>query len=152
MENEYYKNLPKKRMGAGAMFFNNIGEILIVKPTYKDHWSLPGGVVDENESPKQACMREIKEEIGIDAENLNFICVDYTPATNEKTESLQFIFNGGTLDSQQIASIVLIDGEIGEYGFFTREAASELVGTKQKIRFIKCLEAIEKGFSIYFEE
>jgi len=29
----------------------------------KDHWSIPGGAVDDNESPKQACAREIKDEV-----------------------------------------------------------------------------------------
>lgn len=33
-ENDYYKNLPKKRMGAGALLFNKNDELLIVKPTY----------------------------------------------------------------------------------------------------------------------
>ncbi len=37
MKNEYYKRLPKKRMAAGCLFFNEEEEILIVKPSYKDH-------------------------------------------------------------------------------------------------------------------
>lgn len=61
MGNQYYKGLPKKRMGVGALFLNDKNEILIVKPSYKDHWSVPGGVVDENESPRQACIREVKK-------------------------------------------------------------------------------------------
>ena len=41
--NDYYKNLPRKRMGSGALFFNSKDEALIVKPNYKDHWEIPGG-------------------------------------------------------------------------------------------------------------
>jgi hypothetical protein len=29
---EYYKSLPAKRMGSGALFFNSAGKILFVKP------------------------------------------------------------------------------------------------------------------------
>lgn len=78
MSENYYKNLPKKRMGAGALFFNENNEMLVVKPTYKDHWSIPGGVVEENESPRIACIREVKEEIGLEIRELKFLCVDWT--------------------------------------------------------------------------
>ena len=48
MKNEdYYKHLPKKRMGVGALFLSGKNDLLIVKPNYKDHWSIPGGVVEE---------------------------------------------------------------------------------------------------------
>ena len=83
MDVKYYKNLPKKRMGAGALILNQNDEILIVKPSYKDHWSVPGGVVEENESPRVACIRETKEEIGIDLKNIKFLCVDYNSNKNE---------------------------------------------------------------------
>ncbi|GAB4532071.1 MAG: hypothetical protein Tsb0014_16140 [Pleurocapsa sp.] len=54
---EYLASLPKKIMGAGCLLFNTEGKILIVKPTYKDAWNLPGGVVEANESPRNACIR-----------------------------------------------------------------------------------------------
>ncbi|MFH0988218.1 MAG: NUDIX hydrolase, partial [Parcubacteria group bacterium] len=65
---EYLDSLPKKRMGAGVLFLNEQKELLIVNPTYKDHWAVPGGSVEENESPRQACLREIKEELGIEVD------------------------------------------------------------------------------------
>jgi len=43
---DYYKSLPMKRMGSGALFFDSAGRILIVKPSYKDVWEIPGGVVE----------------------------------------------------------------------------------------------------------
>jgi ADP-ribose pyrophosphatase YjhB (NUDIX family) len=64
MNHKYYKNLPKKRMAAGALILNKNNEILIVKPNYRDQWLIAGGVIEENESPKDACLREVKEEIG----------------------------------------------------------------------------------------
>ena len=57
--NAYYESLPKKRMGAGCLFFNERNEVLLVKPTYKPGWEIPGGVVEDNESPKQCCQREV---------------------------------------------------------------------------------------------
>ncbi len=47
----YYKRLPRKRMGAGVLFFDRAGNLLIVKPRYKAGWTIPGGVVEAGESP-----------------------------------------------------------------------------------------------------
>jgi len=33
-------------MGSGTLFFDSAGRILIVKPSYKDVWEIPGGVVE----------------------------------------------------------------------------------------------------------
>jgi len=77
MSDDYYKNLPKKRMGVGVLIFNDKEEVLIVKTSYKDHWSIAGGVVEEKESPKETLIREVKEEIGLDLKEVKFLSVDY---------------------------------------------------------------------------
>ena len=41
-------------------------EILIAKRTDIDAWQFPQGGIDEGESPKEALLRELKEEIGTD--------------------------------------------------------------------------------------
>jgi len=41
-------------------------EILIAKRTDVDAWQFPQGGIDEGESPKEALLRELKEEIGTD--------------------------------------------------------------------------------------
>jgi 8-oxo-dGTP pyrophosphatase MutT (NUDIX family) len=54
--------------GASIAFIKNErGHLLIVKPNYlgTDDWSLPGGVIEEGESPIEACKRECLEELGI---------------------------------------------------------------------------------------
>jgi 8-oxo-dGTP diphosphatase len=110
MSKEYYENLPKKRMSSGALILNEEGNVLIVKPSYKDHWSIAGGVVEKNESPKVACIREVEEEIGLDIKAAKFLCLGYIPGIDEKDESLQFIFFGGMLNKKQINKIK-IDGK-----------------------------------------
>ena len=79
-------------MGAGCLLFNSEDEILIVKPTYKDYWTLPGGVVEQNESPRDACMREVKEEIGIEIVPKRLVCIDYT-SIKKKMWSLCSLFS-----------------------------------------------------------
>ncbi|HEY4488903.1 MAG TPA: NUDIX domain-containing protein [Candidatus Paceibacterota bacterium] len=51
--------------GAKAVIFND-GKILLVRLTYyPNSWTLPGGTVDKGETPREALIRECKEEVGI---------------------------------------------------------------------------------------
>jgi len=152
MIDPYYQALPKKRMGAGALFFNEQGKILIVKPTYKDHWSIPGGVVDENESPRTACIREIKEELGLVVTSLNLLCIDYRTATTDRDECLQFIFSGGVITTTQIATIKLPTDELSEFKFMDATDASPLLSVGLRQRITLCLDALKTNTCIYLED
>jgi ADP-ribose pyrophosphatase YjhB (NUDIX family) len=43
----------------------NRGEILLIRNSYLDYYSLPGGYVRRGESPQQAALRELAEEVGV---------------------------------------------------------------------------------------
>ena len=149
---DFYAGLPQKRMAAGALFFDQIGNILIVKPTYREGWLLPGGVVELDESPARACAREVEEELGLQIHIERLLCVDYTAKTVEKSESLQFVFQGGTLDQEQIASITLQEIELSEYRFVAPEEAILLLDSNIALRLPSCLQALEQHTAFYLEE
>jgi 8-oxo-dGTP pyrophosphatase MutT (NUDIX family) len=53
-----------------AIIINDVNQILLVKRAehmewQPNKWSLIGGGVEDNEDPYDACIREIKEEVGI---------------------------------------------------------------------------------------
>lgn len=81
------------RVAAGVVFTDEQGRVLLVKPTYKDGWDLPGGYVEIGESPKQAAIREVKEELGVDWPVGRLLVVDWAPHPNEG-DKLLFIFEG----------------------------------------------------------
>ena len=61
----FIASLPTRRLAAGALIRNEEGELLVVKPNYKDGWILPGGTVESGEAPKTGCFREVQEELGL---------------------------------------------------------------------------------------
>lgn len=48
---KYYASLPAKQIGAGLVCRDAADLVLLVQPTYKPTWDLPGGVVEAAESP-----------------------------------------------------------------------------------------------------
>jgi ADP-ribose pyrophosphatase YjhB (NUDIX family) len=44
----------------------NEGELLLVKNSYRSHFTLPGGYIRSDETPADAAARELREEVGID--------------------------------------------------------------------------------------
>src|ERR1700753_2193913 len=93
----YFASVPRKRMAAGALCRDRTGQVLLVKPSYRDTWDTPGGVVEAEESPHAACRREVKEEISLDRPVGRVLAVDWVPSQGERTEELILIYDGGVL-------------------------------------------------------
>lgn len=149
---DFYARLPKKRMAAGALFLDENSKILIVKPTYQTGWLLPGGIVELDESPAKACAREVEEELSLKIHIERLLCVDYTAKTDEKSESLQFVFQSGILNQEQITSITLAETELSEYRFVKLEEALSLLNSHIALRLPSCLQALKQHTAFYLEE
>ena len=51
---------------AAAFIFDDDGRLLVVKENYdRFRWSLPGGALEDGETPEDACVRETLEETGV---------------------------------------------------------------------------------------
>ena len=58
--------LPRIPASSGALIFDERGRLLIANPTYKAHWTIPGGIMEaDGETPWEACRREVREEVGL---------------------------------------------------------------------------------------
>jgi 8-oxo-dGTP diphosphatase len=147
-----FEAMSKKRMAASALFLNEQGNVLIVKPTYRRDWLLPGGLVEEDESPRQACTREIKEELNIETPLDKLLCVEYLSEDTQQTESVQFVFYGGLITASQISTITLPKPELSEYRFSTREEALQLLSCKLAKRLPYCFQALKENTTLYIED
>jgi len=56
---------PQKMIVSKVIIKSAEGNILLLKSNYKNTWQLPGGGVDDKESPEFAAVREVKEETGL---------------------------------------------------------------------------------------
>lgn len=117
---EWLASLDARVASAAVLIENTAAEALIVKANYKTHWSAPGGVIDVGESPLQAAIREVKEEIGldIDPEELTL----YAVASRRSPEAMlyQFMFRARLYDDR-LRAVTLSDGEIEAYEFISRQ-------------------------------
>ena len=112
------------RVAAGVLYRDDEGRILLVKPTYKDGWDIPGGYVEDGESPRSAAIREVKEELGVDWPVQHLLVVDWAPHPDEG-DKLLFIFDGGLIDGSALAKVDPDEHEIGSVGF---RAVAEFAG------------------------
>ena len=54
-------------LGVRAVVTDAQGHVLLIEHTYVPGWYLPGGGVERRETPEQALLRELVEEVGVEA-------------------------------------------------------------------------------------
>lgn len=148
---DYTATLPRKRMGAGVLFTDAVGRTLLVEPVYKNYWEIVGGCVDENESPRQAAAREVKEELGRMLAPGRLLVVDWVPPRPGRTEGVMFVFDGGLLDEHGTARIHLPPDELRSWAWCTEEQIGERMSDLLARRVIAALRARAEGTTFDLE-
>jgi len=87
-------------IGSFGLIFDEQDRILLVHRTDYDLWNLPGGTLEDCESPMSAVKREIKEETGLDIEVARLTSV-YNKA---EKNSISFTFLCKVIGGQIILS------------------------------------------------
>jgi 8-oxo-dGTP diphosphatase len=107
---------PAIPVSAGALIFDRGGRLLILKPTYKTGWTIPGGVMEaDGETPWDACRREVREECGLEVSRARLACMDFRRPRPTRPGGVRFLFDCGTLSRTQLSAIVLQPEEISEH-------------------------------------
>jgi len=98
------------------------GRVLLVKPNYRDHWSLPGGILEQGEPPSAGCFREVEEEIGLVLPAGRLLTVAWTAPDGERPRPIvSFLFDGGILSGADAGRIRLQEEELDDWRFVAPE-------------------------------
>lgn len=103
---------------AAIILENNSGEFLLYlrdnKPgiPFPDHWDLIGGHVEDGETPEEALVREVKEELDLDLKEYAFYR-KYECLTGDAYENIKYIYCGKI--NIPIEEITLLEGVRPQY-------------------------------------
>jgi 8-oxo-dGTP diphosphatase len=115
-EAAWFAQLSTVVAAAAALFTNPAGRVLLVKPNYRDHWSLAGGILEHGEPPHVGCRREVSEEIGLDIEPGPLLVIGWVAPDGVRTRPIvHFVFDGGVLADD--TPIRLQSSELDDYRF-----------------------------------
>jgi len=82
------------RCGVGIMLLNKLNQVFVGRraDSQSEAWQMPQGGIDEDEDPRDAVLRELKEEIGTDkvqiiAESKGWLRYDLPPAFRKRWDN-----------------------------------------------------------------
>jgi 8-oxo-dGTP diphosphatase len=142
--------MSRPRVAAGALFTDEDGNVLLVKPTYKDGWDIPGGYVEPRETPREACAREVNEELSLTRPIGGLLVVDWAPSESEGDKVL-FVFDGGTLVTAELQTLSLPTDELSAHAFQPGEALDDLMPPRLVRRVRAAIDAQRAGETRYLE-
>ncbi|MEU8159519.1 NUDIX hydrolase [Micromonospora parva] len=147
----YIASVTRVRAAAGALLRDRAGRVLLVHLAYKDVWEIPGGTLEPDESPADACTREIREELGLSVPAGALLCVDWVLASPPWDGGLMFVFDGGVLTADQIAAMRLCPDELDGFEFVEPERLGEVLIPRLARRVTAAVAAIGQG-GVYLED
>ena len=127
---------------ATGLLFDKAGKLLIYlrddKPTisFPNHWDLFGGMVEQGETPQQALVREVQEEIGVTLNGFTLF-KQYYSGSEQIGQNIKYVYYASI--DQYAADLKLLD--VGQ-----RIAGIDL-GERHNYRFANILATIIDDFA-----
>lgn len=134
--------VPEVPVSAGAILLDEGARMLVLKPTYKSGWTIPGGIMEaDGETPWEACRREVLEETGLDVAGGRLVCVDTRPGKDGAKLGLRFLFHCGSVTPEQAAGVVVDPLEVEDHRWVPVDEALELLRKPVRRRVRRGLQA-----------
>ncbi len=144
--------LPRIPASAGALIFDGSGRLLIVNPTYKKHWTIPGGIMEsDGETPWEGCRREVREEVGLDVTRGHLVAVDFLRPRRTNAGGMRFLFDCGVMSDEELAAITLQEEELSEYRVIPVPEALEILSGPLRRRVGEAM-GTGPGECVYLED
>ncbi|MFC5666354.1 NUDIX domain-containing protein [Kitasatospora misakiensis] len=149
-DSQFHEVVAQPRTAAGVLFFDEEDRVLLVKPTYKPGWEIPGGYLHAGETPREGAAREVMEELGITPSIGRLLVADWAPHPAEG-DKLLFVFDGGVLPVGELDRITVDHVEIGEYAFRTTDQLDALLFPRLSRRVRAAYVAKARSETVYLE-
>jgi len=148
-EAEWHASLPGFTASGAMLLTDAAGAVLLVKPWYRDHWLLPGGVTEAGESPRQCAEREAAEEIGIAVTATALLAVHWMPPAGPRRGTFAFVFDGGVVTDP--GAIRLEQAELDDFAFLPLDEATARMARPGGLRLAAAWQARTDGHPAYLE-
>lgn len=133
----------KREFSAGGIVFNNQNQVLLIKSSGNHAWQFPKGQIEKGQTSKEAAIREVREEAGVNAQILEkvgdskYVYPDYE--TKEKIFKIVTFY-----------LMKYIDGDISDHDFETEETGwYSLEEALKLIKFSDQKKFLQKAWDIW---
>jgi ADP-ribose pyrophosphatase YjhB (NUDIX family) len=145
---EWFASLPTAYVAAFGLITDEAGRVLMVDPNYREHWTLPGGIVEDGEAPHLGCEREVAEEVGLKRTAGALLSVQWSaPRGVRPRPFLSFVFDCGEVDSG--TAVTLQVEELDAYAFVPAGEAPARMHPALAPRLAGALRARAEGGTVY---
>ncbi len=147
----WYAGLPGVVVAAGALITDVAGSVLLVKPNYRELWSLPGGICEFGEKPQLGCEREVAEELGLAIRPGRLLVVDWNqPYGADARPIIHFVFDGGV--RQDGSGIVVQESELDGFRFTAESELPAHLPPAGLTRITGALRALAEDTTIFLPQ
>jgi 8-oxo-dGTP diphosphatase len=144
----WFAGLPGAVAAAGALITDPAGRVLLVKPNYRELWSIPGGICEFGEPPHAGAAREVAEEIGLPLAIGRLLALDWSqPYGPEARPIIHFVFDGGQIAPGE--SITIQESELAGFTFAAADQLQAHLPPRVLVRIAAAVRALASGSTVF---
>lgn len=116
----WFASLEKRMSSSAVAIHDENDQVLVVKANYKHYWSFPGGIIDAGETPLDAGLREVHEEVGLDFDKEGVVFRFVVDRISKLAQTYQFVFDT-EVESTLFDNIEIDTDELDEFALVSRQ-------------------------------
>ena len=142
---------PRKRLIAHALVTDEAGRVLLCETSFKPDWELPGGIVEPSESPREACEREMVEEMGYAPSVGRVLVVDWLRPYKGWEDALELVFATEVVGQSDLGSLMADGVEIRALHWVAPDDLDAVMTPFGAARARSAVAALASGTTLYTE-